>query len=79
MSMVYINMTYHGDKAYKIIRTMPKHNEIGRGKEYIKLWHDYLGADKTLQNATHYLFCTEIPDAEILEDDIKVIEENAES
>jgi hypothetical protein len=75
----FLNMIYHEDKAYKIIRTMPKHNEIGRGKEYIKLWHDYLGADKTLQNTTHYFFCTEIPDAEILEDDIKVIEENAES
>ena len=45
---------------------MPKHNEIGRGKEYIKLWHDYLGVDKTLQNTTHYLFCNEIPDAEIV-------------
>jgi hypothetical protein len=52
----FLNMIYHEDKAYKIIRTMPKHNEIGRGKEYVKLWHDYLGADKTLQNATHYLF-----------------------
>jgi hypothetical protein len=39
----------------------------------------------TLEQIKHYrmqliiFFCTEIPDAEILEDDIKVIEENAES
>jgi hypothetical protein len=75
-----INMIYYEDKVYKIIRTMPKHNEYGRGIEYIKLWHDYLGVDKTLQNATHYLFCNEIPDAEIIEDDlIETVEENAES
>ena len=70
---MFEKLLYHEDKAYMIIREIPKHNtenlkDMTPGA-YVKEWKDYLSADRVLQNPNSYLFVQELsePEYEIIE------------
>ena len=61
---------YHNGVAYKLHRTISRHNFHVKGTvnmELVQMWRDHLGCDHVLQNQTHFLFCETIPEAELTE------------
>ena len=75
--MVLNELFQNGEDVFRVIRRIPVHNFKKRGSETIisevfNGWKEYLGADKVLRQNETFLFCENITEAEILNENEQI-------
>jgi hypothetical protein len=73
-NLTHLKTLYHyGDKLYEILREIPVHNFYRKDgtmlSEYFNAWKGHLGADHVLKTQTHFVFCKNVEDAEIISEE----------
>jgi hypothetical protein len=73
-NLTHLKTLYHyGDKLYEILREIPVHNFYRKDgtmlSEYFNAWKGHLGADHVLKTQTHFVFCRNVEDAEIISEE----------
>ena len=65
--VMFEQLFYHNDKAFKVKRKISKINFEKPGENpnlnLVKAWSEWLECDHVLQTETHYLFCETIKEA----------------
>ena len=68
----------HRDNLFLVLKKMSFdyfHKDGQLNLELFHLWKDYIGADHVLKFENHFLFCERVEEAQIVEDEVALVEE----